>query len=59
MKSGNEQFVADVAAWTFQESHVLRIDSISHHRVNEVDPREMYTTNDNVVRINIVALCIC
>ncbi|KAI0692223.1 Dolichyl-diphosphooligosaccharide--protein glycosyltransferase subunit WBP1 [Cytidiella melzeri] len=48
-KSGNAQFVKNVAAWAFQESMVLRIDSVTHHRVNETDPPEMYTTNDNVV----------
>ncbi|KAH9935816.1 dolichyl-diphosphooligosaccharide-protein glycosyltransferase [Amylocystis lapponica] len=48
IKSGNQQFAADVAAWTFQESLVLRIDSIAHHRVNETSPRETYTTNDHV-----------
>ncbi|KAL6308693.1 dolichyl-diphosphooligosaccharide-protein glycosyltransferase [Sparassis latifolia] len=48
-KSGNEPFAADVAAWTFQESLVLRIDSVAHHRVNETVPGETYTTNDNVV----------
>ncbi|KAI0831642.1 Dolichyl-diphosphooligosaccharide-protein glycosyltransferase subunit [Trametes gibbosa] len=47
-QSGNRQFARDVAAWTFQESEVLRIDSVEHHRVNETIPREMYTTNDRV-----------
>lgn len=50
VKSGNEQFAQDVAAWTFQESLALRIDSVAHHRVDETEPREMYTTNDHVVR---------
>jgi len=49
VKSGNEQFAADVAAWTFQESQVLKIDHVAHHRVNETAPRETYTINDNVV----------
>ncbi|KAG6853649.1 hypothetical protein C0991_002617 [Blastosporella zonata] len=47
--SGNGDFVREVAAWTFQESQVLRIDSTSHHRVNETEPLEQYTTNDNIV----------
>ncbi|KAI0628746.1 Dolichyl-diphosphooligosaccharide-protein glycosyltransferase subunit [Trametes polyzona] len=46
--SGNRQFARDVAAWTFQESQVLRIDSVEHHRVNETLPRETYTINDRV-----------
>ncbi|KAH9852794.1 Dolichyl-diphosphooligosaccharide--protein glycosyltransferase subunit WBP1, partial [Lenzites betulinus] len=47
-QSGNRQFARDVAAWTFLESEVLRIDSVEHHRVNETSPLEMYTTNDRV-----------
>ncbi len=54
-ESGNRQFVRDVAAWTFQESQVLRIDSVEHHRVNETLPQEVYTTNDRVVRRLITA----
>ncbi|CAL1703321.1 unnamed protein product [Somion occarium] len=49
VESGNEQFIADVAAWTFQESLALRIDSVSHRRLNETEPRETYTTNDQLV----------
>jgi len=47
--SGNAQFAQDIAAWTFQESMVLRIDSTSHHRVNETSSPEVYTTNDKIV----------
>ncbi|KAL0947621.1 hypothetical protein HGRIS_013710 [Hohenbuehelia grisea] len=47
-KSGNQQFAQDVAAWTFQESLVLRIDRTEHHRVNETEPLEQYTTNDMI-----------
>ncbi|CDO71858.1 hypothetical protein BN946_scf184940.g5 [Trametes cinnabarina] len=46
--SGNRQFARDVTAWTFQESNVLRIDNVEHHRVNETLPREKYTINDRV-----------
>ncbi|KAI0648379.1 Dolichyl-diphosphooligosaccharide-protein glycosyltransferase subunit [Trametes meyenii] len=46
--SGNRQFARDVSAWTFQESQVLRIDSVEHHRLNETLPRETYTINDRV-----------
>ncbi|KAI0806816.1 dolichyl-diphosphooligosaccharide-protein glycosyltransferase [Fomes fomentarius] len=48
VKSGNRDFARDVAAWTFQESHVLRIDDVEHHPVNETLPRETYTINDRV-----------
>ena len=51
VKSGNREFTRDVAAWTFQESNVLRIDSVEHSRVNETLPGETYTINDQVVRI--------
>lgn len=47
--SGNTQFARDVAAWTFQESLVLRIDKTEHHRLNETEPQELYTTNDQLV----------
>ncbi|KAF8528177.1 Dolichyl-diphosphooligosaccharide--protein glycosyltransferase subunit WBP1 [Hysterangium stoloniferum] len=49
VKSGNAQFVQDVAKWTLQENLVLRIDNAMHHLVGETAPREMYTTNDEVV----------
>ncbi|KAJ7672625.1 oligosaccharyl transferase beta subunit [Mycena rosella] len=49
VKSGNVEFGRDVAAWTFQESLVLRIDSTTHHLVNSTTPLEQYTTNDNIV----------
>ncbi|KAI1791499.1 dolichyl-diphosphooligosaccharide-protein glycosyltransferase [Ganoderma leucocontextum] len=48
VKSGNRQFAKDVAAWTFQETNVLRIDSVEHDRVNETLPSETYTINDQV-----------
>jgi oligosaccharyltransferase complex subunit beta len=50
-KSGNKQFVRDVAAWTFQEHMVLRIDSVTHHKVNETEPRGHYTINDEIVHL--------
>ena len=50
-KSGNAQFARDIAAWTFQENLVFRIDSTSHHLVNETEPREYYTINENIVRL--------
>jgi len=49
VKSGNTEFARDVAAWTFQESLVLRIDSTTHHLVNSTTPSDLYTTNDNIV----------
>ena len=52
-KAGNEVAVHDISKWTFQESLVLRIDTVEHHRVGETEPREMYTTNDKVVSTRI------
>ncbi|KAF8471653.1 Dolichyl-diphosphooligosaccharide-protein glycosyltransferase [Russula ochroleuca] len=48
-RSGNEQFALDIASWTFQESLVLRIDSTTHHLINETAPREHYTINEDIV----------
>lgn len=55
MKSGNEQFSRDIAAWTFQESLVLRIDRTEHHRVNATEPLEQYTTDDQLVSFVLVS----
>ncbi|KAG2139009.1 Dolichyl-diphosphooligosaccharide--protein glycosyltransferase subunit WBP1 [Suillus clintonianus] len=47
--SGNSLFARDVAAWVFQEKLALRIDGVEHHRVNQTEAPEMYTTNDEIV----------
>ncbi|KXN91992.1 Dolichyl-diphosphooligosaccharide--protein glycosyltransferase 48 kDa subunit [Leucoagaricus sp. SymC.cos] len=47
--SGNKQFAQDVAAWAFQESNVVRIDRIEHHKLNDTNPLEQYTINDQLV----------
>jgi len=47
--AGNQVAVQDISKWAFQESLVLRIDAVEHHRVGETEPRETYTTNDKVV----------
>jgi oligosaccharyltransferase complex subunit beta len=49
LKSSNEDFARDVAAWTFQESLVLRIDNTTHHLVNEAAPKAQYTTNNRII----------
>jgi oligosaccharyltransferase complex subunit beta len=54
VKSGNVQFAHDVAAWTFQESPVLRIDKTSHHGVNATTASEQYITNDEIVNQSIL-----
>lgn len=50
VKSANAQFARDIAAWTFQESLVLRIDRTEHRRVNSTNDGtfELYTTNDQL-----------
>ena len=48
-KSGNEQFAHELTAWAFKESLVLRVDGVEHHRENQTEQRETYTTNDIVV----------
>jgi len=48
-KSGNAQFSKDVAAWTFQEKLVLRIDGVSHRKLGGSEAPEVYTTNDQIV----------
>ncbi|KAK7688944.1 hypothetical protein QCA50_007635 [Cerrena zonata] len=49
VKSGNKEFASAVAAWTFQESLALRIDRVTHHRVNQTEALQAYTTNDEIV----------
>ncbi|KAK0442910.1 oligosaccharyl transferase beta subunit [Armillaria borealis] len=49
VKSGNTQFARDVAAWTFQESLVLRIEDADHHIANTTISKEQYTINDPIV----------
>ncbi|KAI0028193.1 Dolichyl-diphosphooligosaccharide-protein glycosyltransferase subunit [Vararia minispora EC-137] len=48
VKSGNEDLARDIAAWTFQETMVLRLDSTTHHLINETAPREHYTINEQI-----------
>ncbi|KAG7093827.1 hypothetical protein E1B28_007466 [Marasmius oreades] len=56
-RSPNHHFANDVAAWAFQETNVLRIDSASHKLVKGVgasgngrigQPQEQYTVGDEI-----------
>ncbi|KAJ4475637.1 Dolichyl-diphosphooligosaccharide-protein glycosyltransferase [Lentinula aciculospora] len=47
--SGNKQAALEIAGWAFQEKGVLRIDEVTHHKVNQTGLVEMYTTNDEIV----------
>jgi oligosaccharyltransferase complex subunit beta len=49
VKSGNAQLARDIVAWTFQESLVLRIDKVEHHKVNTTESSDQYTVNDQLV----------
>ena len=54
-KSGNSRFSKYVSAWTFQEELVLRIDAVSHHKLGESEAPEVYTTNDQIVRVPLLS----
>ena len=47
--SGNAAFSREVAAWTFQENRVIRIDHVEHHLVNGTEMKDKYTNNDDIV----------
>lgn len=47
-KSGNGDFVKALSQWTFQETGVLRVKSVSHHKVGEKQPPREYTITDDV-----------
>jgi len=47
-KSGNENFCKQLARWTFQERGILRVKSVSHHRVGETKAPEVYTIKDEI-----------
>lgn len=48
-KSSNEAVVAALSAWVFKENGVIRVKSVSHHKVGEENPPVAYTIMDNVV----------
>lgn len=58
IKSGNRQFVRDLSAWTFREKLVLRIDHTTHRHLNGTEPKNHYTTNDNLVCQNFRPSCL-
>lgn len=48
-QSGNEAFVRDVSSWVFQEEGVLRIDQVGHAKVGEMEARDEYRVEDELV----------
>ncbi|KAJ8867296.1 hypothetical protein PR048_031097 [Dryococelus australis] len=47
--SGNHKVATALSQWVFKEHGVLRVKSVSHHRVGEVAPPAAYTITDDVV----------
>jgi len=47
-KSGNGDFVKALSKWVFQETGVLRVKSVFHHKVGEKQPPREYTITDDV-----------
>lgn len=47
-KSGNENFAKQLVRWTFQERGILRVKSVSHHRVGETSAPSVYVIKDEV-----------
>jgi hypothetical protein len=49
LETGNAAFANDFSSWIFQESGVVKVVSSTHHRDDEVEPRDQYTKKDPVV----------
>ncbi|KAK9501613.1 hypothetical protein O3M35_012308 [Rhynocoris fuscipes] len=47
--SGNEQVATAISQWVLKENGVLRVKSVSHHRLGETRPPPSYTIMDMVV----------
>jgi oligosaccharyltransferase complex subunit beta len=47
-KSGNYELVVSLSQWVFQERGVLRVKSVTHHKVGEKKPPREYTILDEV-----------
>lgn len=57
LKSGNRKFVTKMAQWVFQNSGMLRIQNVRHHKKNESSMPVAYTIRDTVVySIEVVVL---
>lgn len=50
IKSGNEAFVKDLSSWTFQESCVLKVNSVVHSKaIGHHDSLDLYRVGDELV----------
>lgn len=48
-KSGNEEFAKAVTTWAFKERGILRAKNVTHHRIGEQAPPEVYTIKEDIV----------
>ncbi|EJU05823.1 oligosaccharyl transferase beta subunit [Dacryopinax primogenitus] len=54
--TANNAYALALASWTFQETSVLRIDSVEHRRISESSPRDQYRIKDDLIyRIHVSA----
>ena len=47
-KSGNGEFVKSLTKWVLQEVGVIRVKSVTHHKVGEKNPPREYTITEDV-----------
>lgn len=50
-QTGNYDLAMALSRWVFKEEGVLRVGTVSHHRVGELAPPNAYTVTDLVVRL--------
>ncbi|GAA5807467.1 hypothetical protein MFLAVUS_000828 [Mucor flavus] len=48
-KSGNQEFIAQLSQWTFQEKSVLKVVGHSHHKQNDTEQLDWYRVKDDIV----------
>lgn len=49
-KSGNLELITSLSQWVLKEVGVLRVKSVTHHKVGESKPPSEYTIMDDVVK---------
>lgn len=52
-RTGNMELAEALSRWVFKEAGVLRVGTVTHHRVGEADPPAAYTITDLVVSFGI------
>ena len=48
-QSGNGLFTEELSKWVFGERGVLRLNSVTHHKINENEAKTIYTVNETIV----------